>query len=351
METKSIKLEWTLSDLAGSFGITTGVLGGLLTALDVLDNPRARWIVWGTSALLLTYAGLKLKDIRANFLQDGSIEKQRHRYFFGAFIFVALLVADVLTSFLRAPIDHTELSVSTPVEVGFTSSSEDNILLKEDVHHVKQTLTPIEIEQGPFFGFIAKTEFVKTKGIDYLVIHQCKVKVVRYAEMPPFLQFGAAAGQMDALNVQLTIKRLDTQLPWEFKASDFAYNGDAVELPFVVDDFAPTLLRYFIDSSDAGIYWVEAEIVVSDGIGRKREITLTDRPIPLAFFRDETEASGLTELDALLSDEWVPFPLLSDEQKQSRIKQVREWSNPDLSIELDTEELQTVPPAPQLKVR
>jgi hypothetical protein len=334
---------WTPHRILAACGVVSVAVSGLLTNLDALDNPWARWIAWAATASLFTLAWYQSKDERAEFLRDGSTAKTRAIYALGALVFLAVLITDVLLVVLRDPIKHSGMNSFNGLQRGYTTSAADNPLVLEKVKNVGPTIEDLEDVDNPFQGIFSEIQFQKQKGIDQLLIQDCKVIVERYLNMPPYLTYAYGVGEVDAIEAAFMLSKMPSQLPWEFSATHIALNGRRdTSFPLHIEDFTPAKLRYYISARDPGIYWVKCIVVVSDGVGPPKSVELTDKAIPLAFFDDKTMESGITELQALQDKQWAPFPVVSPNERSKRAQDIKKWQSDAAPAPAEGD----IPPAP-----
>jgi hypothetical protein len=307
------KSDLTPADILATLAIVTTFVSETLYSYEVLDDPIKRWIVWGVIALLFLFASILSRDGRAQFLKDSEQQSERNNTrrrwcFLGFVVLMAVLSTDVYAVWFFTPIRCSGMNEFEGGVSGITPNTPDNPLLVENVANI------LPVTSFPFGGATASTLFQKRDGVDQLLIHECNVTVEKFAEMPAFKMSTAGAHEIDAIEASFTLSRKGDSLPWVFHATNVRLNGRDANLPLLVDDLAPNMLKYFIGASDPGIYWVKCELVVSNSVGKARKLMLTDKAVPLAFFPDSGGPSEI-DFDAISkSKEWVFVPVLSPEE-------------------------------------
>jgi hypothetical protein len=136
----------------------------------------------------------------------------------------------------------------------------------------------------------------------------------------------------DKIDVAFLLREKEgDEFPWVFVADHVRLNyGDPLEperlLPYQIDDISPTAIRFFLSAKDPGVYWVEPVIIVSAGVGKRKELVFTKKPIPVAFVDASTngigKANDFNELELLKQKDskWVPWPPISESERRERIQ-------------------------------
>jgi hypothetical protein len=323
--------------IASQVSMYSAVLGTAVTAGSQLfggiDSPRVRWVTWLVIASLFWLSVWLYKPRSASVLgSDGLPVKVTESYrwlkvLFASF-FTLLLASDIAMWLVRSPIEYDYVERNIVKGIGYTSNRPDNILIQEDVRSVYFVTTPEDRHEFPFSGFEIGALIQKSKGFDRIVLHSFKVRVTRFEHAPEIrAMIPAGAGPIDKIQVSCFLSNRDGDpLPWNFDADFVSMNYDDSKdpkdiLPVQMEDLSPLYVRYYLSAEDAGVYWIEPIILVSAGLGRPKEIVLSETPVAMAF-GSRAASDEFDELDALSSStsEWAPWPPISESERRDRLK-------------------------------
>ena len=347
----------TLKTIAGKslarvsmlLGTATGAFALLGTLFEAMENPLYRFVTWGFAACCFGASYLIGKSTKSIIVDpDGnSIVKEdpwRVIYIFGFLAFASLLIADVAIINFRRPIDFNPDPTIFGTRDGLTKNKSDNPLIEYEVSNINPVVDRQKHESFPYSGPYAMTLIKRRRGVDQVLFHKFSIRVVRFEEMTDFNDVGAGGGSLDTIDTAFLLTRKASALPWKFEPthSRSITNGvlhDTANgfLPFYVDDDNPFAVRLFINARDPGIYWVECNMEVGDGISTPKEFSLFDDPIPIAFFgvppapiantqfTAETKLAEIEqEIEWLKSGEYVMVPRRNEEIGAYHLKSLKD---------------------------
>ena len=349
--------------LFGFLAIALPVITGLFQVAHGFTDPYNRWIAWGCSAILFGLSGYLHRVLRSSIVDSNSDPVNRRNPWsivaYGlAVIMMLILGVDVWYTLSRppayvSPSNGVEPALKPKASIaadsfrvsahedgfageGYTIASNQNVIVRENIRSIGFVMSAESAADFPFAGETIRALIQKNEDVGVLTIHSISARVVRFEEMPPCRYMKPVGAMADTVEVSFTLaNRRHEPLPWIFEPQAVSLNRGELHrsdraFPYLVEDSSPAKISCFFVAVDPGIYWIEPIARVSNGVGTSHDLSLSKRPLPIAFigakspggFPDYSEAIDILSGK---NKEWIPWPPISDSERRARLKDHQKW--------------------------
>lgn len=320
-----MKLKESLS-LPSLLLATVIAIGNFLALSFDASKPQYRWAIWIVAAFLAGIVCIQKPPLATLPIEPERDTKRRfRRYISGTLcvVMVIVLLLDFGICMWLSPFKHDWAkgvkSAVKPV-AGITIDTPDNVLRKENILSVYAL--PSDDRTDPklaFDGPYIEAKIQKRPGYASLELYDLQVAITRYEPLPQYKgEFKAGPSRLDSIDACFFLTPSPgVSFPPEYVRIDNGYaEQPSVALPRKLDDVSSTEICFYFGASDPGIYWIK--LIVND-------VIVTRNPIPLALYKASPQNSFIHAeyLDVLKgkNPSWIPWPPLSESQKQLKIKE------------------------------
>jgi hypothetical protein len=330
-----------LNPILAASGTVADVMGAVGVGLDYFQNPISRWSLWASGLCLFGWAILNRRTSRGSFLDAGGVpftvtDPYRPIYYTACIASLTVLLFDIYITTSRSPIKSPGFSKIVGTSYGYTPNQTDNPLLVEGIINVMSTRNAEAQVEAPFAGMMTSTLLQREKGTQTVLLHRYILEIVRFEEMPTFFATpSAGAGFSEVLKAAFLVKKESTPLPWDFESThvSFESKGEAfiADRPLVISDDIPLTLQYYISAADPGIYWFNLYVEAGIDITKPKRVKLTDKPMVVAFYQDDTATKEVKstldqlnqELHWLTTKKMLMFPPSKYVNDENQIQNLR----------------------------